>query len=142
MTTSPTSRLSSFFLTLSSFLFPFGVLTVFLAAGEALRSVLGTWIPGSVIGMLLLLLILSTGLVKAAVLDRISDWLLDRLGLFFVCPGVEVIRYLDLVGAHWPSLFVAIVGSSLVTLVVTGWVGEVGISRRERREHKEEMNRA
>lgn len=118
------------------FLLPFAVLLLFLALGDLVQSLLGTWIPGSVIGMLLLLLMLSTGLVKASVLDRISDWLLDRLGLFFVCPGVEIIRYLDLVGSHWLSLLMAIVGSSVVTLIATGWVGEVGASRKERRERK------
>jgi holin-like protein len=140
MMSDPQGRLSSLHRYFSQFILPFAVRLVFRAAGETLRSFLGTWIPGSVIGMLLLLLLLSTGLVKAAILDRISDWLLDRLGLFFICPGVEVIRYLDLVGAHWLSLVVAIVGSSVVTLVATGWIGEIGTSRRGRREHKEEMD--
>jgi holin-like protein len=124
MTSAPLSRVFSFFLNLSHFLLPLAVLLFFLALGDALRSAFGTWIPGSVIGMLLLLIVLSTGVVKAEFLDRISDWLLDRLGLFFVCPGVEIIRYLDLVGEHWGSLLLAIAGSSVVTIVVTGWVGE------------------
>jgi holin-like protein len=137
MTSTPLSRIFPFFLNLFHFTLPFAVLLLFLALGDGLRAALGTWIPGSVIGMLMLLLVLSTGLVKASFLDRLSDWLLDRLGLFFVCPGVEVIRYLDLVGAHWLSLAVAIVGSSALTLVATGWVGEVGNGHKEHREHKE-----
>lgn len=121
---------------LFEYLLPFAVLLLFLALGDLVQSLLGTWIPGSVIGMLALLLVLSTGVVRASFLGRISDWLLDRLGLFFVCPGVEVIKYLDLVEAHWLSLLIAIIGSSAVTLVATGWVAEVGASRKERRERK------
>lgn len=137
MTNSSPRRISSFFLSFYHLLLPFAILLLFLALGDLVQSSLGTWIPGSVIGMLALLLILSTGVVRASFLDRISDWLLDRLGLFFVCPGVEIIRYLDLVGSHWGSLLVAIVGSSIVTLVVTGWLGEKIVNHEEHEEHEE-----
>jgi holin-like protein len=105
------------------FLLPFVVLVVFLEIGRFTQSVLGTWVPGSVIGMGLLFVALSAGLVKDGTLDRVSDWLLDRLGLFFVCPGVEVIKYLGLVESHWLSLAAAIVGSSAITLLLTAVAG-------------------
>ena len=126
---------------LSGFILPFVVLMVFLELGGFIQSTLRTWIPGSVIGMGLLYGALSSKLVPDGMLDALADQLLDRLGLFFVCPGVEVIKYLGLVESHWLSLAVAIVGSSALTLVATGWVGGVGSSRTERRERKEEVKR-
>ncbi len=104
------------------FILPFALLVGFLLLGIQIQSWLGTWIPGSVIGMVLLSIGLWTGVIRASFVEPVSEKLLDNLGLFFVCPGVEVIRYLDLVESHWLSLVVAIVGSSVVTLVVTGAV--------------------
>ena len=101
---------------------PFALLVGFLLLGIQVQSWLGTWIPGSVIGMILLSIALWSGLIRASFVEPISDRLLDHLGLFFVCPGVEVIKYLGLVESHWLSLVVAIVGSSVVTLVATGAV--------------------
>lgn len=102
------------------FILPFALLVAFLALGIQVQTWLGTWIPGSVIGMMLLSIALWSGLIRASFVEPISDRLLDNLGLFFVCPGVEVINYLGLVESHWLSLAAAIVGSSVVTLVVTG----------------------
>jgi holin-like protein len=137
MTSTPLSRIYPFFLNLPHFILPFVVLLVFLELGVFIQTTLRTWIPGSVIGMGLLYVALSSKLVPDGMLDALSGQLLDRLGLFFVCPGVEVIKYLGLVESHWGSLLVAIVGSSVVTIVATGWVGDVNIGRKERREHKE-----
>ncbi len=138
--TSETSRGSlSVVSRLSGYILPFVVLIVFLELGGFIQSTLQSWIPGSVIGMGLLYAALSSKLVPDGMLDAISDQLLDRLGLFFVCPGVEVIKYLGLVESHWLSLAVAIVGSSALTLVATGWVGEVGAGRKERKELKERV---
>ena len=99
---------------------PFSLLVGFLVLGMHVQTQLHTWIPGSVIGMLLLSAALWSGLVKASFLESTSEWLLAHLGLFFVCPGVEIINFLGLVEEHWLSLAIAIVGSSVVTLVATG----------------------
>ena len=51
---------------------PFTVLLLFLALGEAAKHFFGTWIPGSVLGMLALSAALWTGLIKVGILERPS----------------------------------------------------------------------
>jgi holin-like protein len=55
----------------------------------------------------------------------ISDFLVANLGFFFVPPGVALMLYFDLIRAQWIPIVVATVVSTVVVLVVTGWVHQV-----------------
>jgi len=52
-------------------------------------------------------------------LDKTSGGLLKHLSLLFVPAGVGVIRYLDVLGAQWIPIGVAIIASTITTLLVT-----------------------
>jgi holin-like protein len=75
--------------------------------------------------MLLLTLFLKLGWVKLEWVQGISDFLVANLGFFFVPPGVALMLYFDLIRAQWIPIVVATVVSTVVVLVVTGWVHQV-----------------
>lgn len=54
-----------------------------------------------------------------AALDRTSRGLLDHLSLLFVPAGVGVVRYLDVLSSQWVPVGAAIVGSTILTMLVT-----------------------
>ena len=57
--------------------------------------------------------------------------LLGNLGLLFVPAGVGVVTQLDVLGRNWLPIAAAILISTLLGLVVTGWVMQ-RLSRREK----------
>ena len=93
-----------------------------LALGELIVWLTGVKLPSSIIGMLLLTLFLKLGWIKLHWVQGMSDFLVANLGFFFVPPGVALMLYFDVIQAQlWPIL-VSTVASTLLVLVVTGWV--------------------
>ena len=87
--------------------------------GEVAVTTLDVPFPGPVVGMVLLFtLLLFKGTVPDE-LGRVSGALLNNLSLLFVPAGVGVMVHFELLGTDvWP-LSVALVASTLITVVVT-----------------------
>jgi holin-like protein len=108
------------------------ILLGFQFVGEAISRFLAVPIPGSVIGMGLLLAALGSGLVRLSWVEEGADLLLAHLALFFIPAGVGVMVHFDLLKAQWLPVVVSMVLSTFVVMAVTGWV-ETALSRRGKR---------
>lgn len=101
-------------------------------AGEALRALTHVTVPGPVLGMLLLTVLLllrsrrddgaRTRDGRDTGLDRVAGGLISNMGLLFVPAGVGVIAQFHLIKAQWLPIAVALLGSTLLGLIVTGVV--------------------
>ena len=94
--------------------------------GEALARGLGWPLPGPVLGMVFLLVLLSLrdriGMKVPELgktLDSTGKGLLAHLSLLFIPAGVGVVQRLDVFAEHGVGLAIALVLSTLVTLIVT-----------------------
>ena len=106
-----------------------------LALGEWIVSLTGVTLPSSIIGMLLLTLFLKLKWVKLKWVQGLSDFLVANLGFFFVPPGVALMLYFDVIEAQFWPIVIATVVSTMLVLVVTGWIHQIvrksnGISRK------------
>jgi holin-like protein len=114
----------------------FCLLLVCQLAGEIAVRAAGLPVPGPVLGLVLLVLVLALAErrgwlaegLEASAVGRASAALIGILGLLFVPAGAGVVQHLPLLQAHGLGLATALVGSTLLTLVVTVWVF-VGVSR-------------
>mgnify|MGYP001775091692 FL=1 len=96
-----------------------------LALGELVVWLTGVKLPSSIIGMLLLTLFLKLGWIKLQWVQGMSDFLVANLGFFFVPPGVALMLYFDIIRAEFWPIVTATVASTLLVLVVTGWVHQL-----------------
>ncbi|MGI6218593.1 MAG: CidA/LrgA family protein [Bacteroidaceae bacterium] len=96
-----------------------------LAAGELIVYLTGVKLPSSIIGMLLLTLLLKLKWVKLEWVQGMSDFLVANLGFFFVPPGVALMLYLDILQREWLPIVASVVISTVLVLVVTGWVHQI-----------------
>lgn len=90
--------------------------------GEFLARLLGLPVPGPVLGMLLLLAVF---MLRGGVPDgtrTAGNGLLTYLPLLFVPAGVGLVVHGELLRADWLAIGAAIVGSTLVTLGLSGWL--------------------
>lgn len=106
-----------------------------LALGELIVYVTGIMLPSSIVGMLSLTLFLKLGWLKLEWIKGLSDFLIANLGFFFVPPGVALMLYFDVIKANLLSIAVLVIVSTILVLVVTGWVHQLmrrhnGISRK------------
>lgn len=96
-----------------------------LALGELTVFLTGVKLPSSIIGMLLLTLFLKLKWVRLEWVQGLSDFLVANLGFFFVPPGVALMLYFDIIQAQFWPIVIASVVSTLLVIVVTGWVHQL-----------------
>ena len=108
----------------------FFILLACQLVGESIARGLHVPIPGPVLGIMLLLLILAVRGWQSGTdparpdtpLGFAADGLLRNLGLLFVPAGVGIVQSFHLVLANGVAVLVALVGSTIITLVVTVFV--------------------
>ncbi len=100
-------------------------------AGEAVSRGAGLPVPGPVLGLLILFAglqfsasrqRLSAETIGQTEIGRTADGLLQALALLFVPAGAGVVQHLGLLGEHGLSLVIALIGSTVITLLVTTFV--------------------
>ena len=100
----------------------------FQLAGELVREALRVPIPGPVIGMFVLTAILAwrarrrSGAGASKPLEDAAEALIGSMGLLFVPAGVGVITEVDLLRREWLPIVAGVVGSTILSLAVTGLV--------------------
>jgi holin-like protein len=101
-----------------------GLTLVFMCqlTGEALVRLLGVPVPGPVAGMTILLAGLVVVRGPSEQLRRAGTGLLNHLPLFFVPAGVGLIAHGARLRSDWFPILLAIVGSTLLTMVLVGWL--------------------
>ena len=79
-------------------------------------------LPGSVLGMIMLFTLLSTGIIKEQWLTAAVTPLLKHLSFFFIPIAVELMNWGNLFVQKGALLFLPLVISTLVALLVTGGI--------------------
>lgn len=91
--------------------------------------------PGSIMGMLLLVVLLSAGVVKLHMIEETCDFLLKYMGFFFVPLIVGLMGSFGLIRDSFLPLMAVFVISCLLVMVVSAKVTDMLILfRRERDE--------
>jgi len=96
-----------------------------LALGELIVYLTGIKLPSSIIGMLLLTLFLQLGWIKLEWVQGLTDFLVANLGFFFVPSGVALMLYFDIIQAQFWPIVIATLVSTVLVLIVTGWVHQL-----------------
>ncbi|WP_409226761.1 CidA/LrgA family protein [Gudongella sp. SC589] len=111
-----------------------GLILLILWAGQTIQRVFGLSLPGNVLGMLLLLLLLLTGILPLKLVERISDVLLAHLTFLFLPTVVGIITVAHLLGDNLVWLLLILGVSLVVVMVTTGLTVQWLVRRRERKE--------
>jgi holin-like protein len=103
-----------------------GLFTIFLFyfLGETISNLLGGFIPGSVIGMMLLFLALYLKLVKPISVRDTATVITKNMALFFVPTAVGVMTYWQMLSSHFVAIFAAIGISTILTIATVALVQE------------------
>lgn len=96
------------------------IILVICFLGEALNRLFNIPIPGNVIGMVILLIALITGIIKLESIEGVTDFLLKHLAFFFVPAGIGVISSFDIIKTSLIPMLIVIVLSTIIVIAVTG----------------------
>ncbi|MBE6050001.1 MAG: CidA/LrgA family protein [Clostridium sp.] len=97
--------------------------------GEFISKILSLPIPGNVLGLIILLILLCTNIIKPSQIENISNFLLDHLAFFFIPAGVQLMSSCGLIKDSWAKLIIICI---LTTIIVIGCTGIIvqAISRK------------
>lgn len=103
-----------------AYLRSFIIIFVCLMLGKGIQHLSGVAIPGSIIGMLILFVALSMGLIPANWAMPGCHFLIRHMALLFVPVGVGLMNYLHLLQSNALIILFSTIGSSLVVFTVLG----------------------
>ncbi len=92
---------------------------MFALLGETINRLTGIPVPGNIIGMVLLLVALLTGIVKEQHIENVANFLLRHLAMFFVPLGVGLIAIAGELQKAWLAILLISIVSTVVTMSVT-----------------------
>ena len=114
------------------------LLLVCQLAGEAVHRLTGLPLPGSVIGMVLLLAWLAFVPRERLTLTQVTGWLTAHLSIMFVPAAVGLMEEGAILSRYGLGIVVAVVVSTLLTLAVTALVFRAVAGRAEPEPEAEE----
>lgn len=115
------------------------ILGVWLA-GEVIAHLIPIPIPGNVIGMILMLILLLTKVIKVEKISGVSTFFLDNLSFFFIPGSVALMVDYRQVGDSLVPAFLAILISSILVFLVTGFTTEWLLRLVKRRKERKDGN--
>lgn len=110
-----------------------GLVLLINFAGECISRLSGIPVPGSIIGMVILLVLLKTKVIRVEQVAELTDFLLANINFFFIPVGVGIMVSYKYLEGHYLAGISLILITTIVVMVVSGWVTEILARRREKR---------
>ena len=98
-----------------------GLIMIFWGLGVGIQHLFDLKITGNIIGLILLLSFLLTGLLKLHSVEMAGKLLLQHLVLFFIPCVVGLIQFKELFISYGFQMIVTVVLSTICVLVTTGY---------------------
>ena len=99
----------------------FTIILSFLVVGELLSTLLGHFIPGSVLGMVLLFLALCFKLIRPEWIRQASDFLTKNMTVLFLPSAIGIVEQWGLIRANIVTWVVTMVVCWLLVFASAGW---------------------
>ncbi len=107
-----------------------GLLYLLYRIGEWISEVLGIALPGSIIGMILLIILLFTRMVRLEWIGDGAGFMVKYLPFFFIPSTLGIMQYYEVFAGRGFLLIVIVLVSTMLVMAVSGLIGQL-FSRRE-----------
>ncbi|KAB2444236.1 CidA/LrgA family holin-like protein [Bacillus luti] len=108
-----------------------GVLYIFSLVGLWIQEVFQLSMPGSLIGMLILFLLLSTRIFPLKWFELGAEKLILFLPLFLIPSTTGLMEYGSFLLSKGSSIFLLVVASTVVTLAISGYVSQLLVTSKK-----------
>lgn len=98
--------------------------------GEFISEALKLPLPGNILGMLILLILLCTKVIKLEQIETVSNFLLDHLAFFFIPAGVGLMSSAGIIKDTWFKLVIVCIITTVIIIASTGIIVQL-ISRKK-----------
>ena len=119
-----------------NYIFQLAIIFGISFVGEVLNKVLPLPVPASVYGLVILFVLLCTKIIKLEQVEKVSEYLMAIMPLFFIEPTVGIMNSYGLVKGKIAALFIACFLSFVSVMAVTGLVSQGIIRLKNKRKEK------
>ena len=91
------------------------------AAGCAIASVLPIALPGNILGMVLLLVLLGTHILKTKYISDACDYLIDNMSVFFIPAGVAIMGCFSILEAAAAKFAFVCIATTVIVFLATSY---------------------
>lgn len=116
------------------------LLFAFSYIGSVVQDLFQLTIPGSIIGLILLLICLFFRIIPVSFINHGAGALLAILPLLFIPAMIGIMNYPSLLSLDGLFLLVVIVLSSIITLIMSGVIGQYFEKHSRKRKEKNKCN--
>lgn len=110
------------------------VILAHLVAGNLLSGLIGGFMPGSVIGMVLLFITLRTGIVKEHWVRTVATFLTDNMTMFFMPAFIGIMDLWGIISMNFLSWLIVVVLSTVLVMLSSGYTHSI-IERFSHKKH-------
>lgn len=107
----------------------FWIILLFSAVGEGLHVLIPLPVPASVYGLVLMLIALSSGLLKLEQVKDTAEFLIEIMPVMFIPAGVGLLTAWDALKPVWVPVIIITAVTTVIVMVVTGRVTQFVIRR-------------
>lgn len=96
------------------------IILLFYFIGECVSYLIDGFVPGSIIGMLLLFAALYLKVVKADSVDSTADAITKNMAIFFIPSGAGLMTSFGILSKFWASIIITCSVSTILVIAVVG----------------------
>ena len=104
--------------------------------GELLSYLIPLPVPGSIYGLLLMLLLLVTKTIRLRQVKAVANWLLSLMPIMFVGPTVSLMTSYESYKSFLIPVIVICVVTTILTMAITGCTAQILMFQHNRKERK------
>ncbi|MFR3298790.1 MAG: CidA/LrgA family protein [Fusobacterium sp.] len=111
----------------------FLIILVINFAGVIIQNIFNLPLPGTILGMLILFVLLWTKVLKVESIEKVCDFLILNMIIFFLPPAVELLEYMTLLKTGFFKIIILLIVTTVITMIVTGKTVDFCIKRMEKK---------
>ncbi|MFI3248716.1 MAG: CidA/LrgA family protein [Rikenellaceae bacterium] len=98
------------------------IIVIIYLLGEVLSRIIGGFIPGNVLGMLILFGLLQHGAVKEEDIKGMCNFVLSNMMLLFIPVTAGIVISYKMIAHDWIAVIATLLISTILVLIVVGYV--------------------
>ncbi|MBR0084988.1 MAG: CidA/LrgA family protein [Lachnospiraceae bacterium] len=114
------------------YLFQFMIICAVTFAAEVLSKVIPIPIPASIYGLVIMLVLLCTHIIKLDHVEQTADFMVKIMPVMFVPPGVAMMVYWEIIRDNFFIIFFVNIVTTVLVMAVTGLAAQA-IMRRQKK---------
>lgn len=111
----------------------FLIILVINFVGVIIQNIFHLPLPGTILGMLILFVLLWTKVLKVESIEKVCDFLILNMIIFFLPPAVELLEYMALLKTGFFKIIILLITTTVITMIVTGKTVDFCIKRMEKK---------